>query len=97
MASKANGDIAMMVSRDSAIAQKRDLHVGGTGPKAAVRPAPLSDSFLDDTLGASERAIESARKNLQSANYYLRENPMTALGLVAFVGFAAGYFLARRS
>jgi hypothetical protein len=91
----------MMVSRDSAIAQKRDLHVGGTGLSAAARSLspsrPFGETWLHEGSRTSKRALDSARKNLQSANQFLRANPVAALGLVAFAGFAAGYFLARRS
>jgi hypothetical protein len=91
------GDIAMMTSRNNAIAEKRDLHVGGLGSNAPAGIATLFEPLIDPALDASEPLLERVRDVVQSADDYVHDNPWAAIGVVALVGLAAGYLLSRRS
>jgi len=83
----------MLTARNNEIG-KRDLHVGGVGSKA---PVGLSTGNPEHVRRTPDAWLESARETYQDANDYLRKRPWSALGLVAFVGLAAGYLLSRRS
>jgi hypothetical protein len=77
----------MMTNRNSAIAEKRDLHVGGLGSSASV-----GLRMIEPWDGAA-----TARNAANEADDYIRDNTWTAIGVVALIGLAAGYFLSRRS
>jgi ElaB/YqjD/DUF883 family membrane-anchored ribosome-binding protein len=83
----------MMTSRNSAIAEKRDLHVGGLGASASAGLATMIEPLMD-VRGPWLRKV---RDMAQSADDSLRDNPWAAVGLIALVGLAAGYLLSRRS
>jgi ElaB/YqjD/DUF883 family membrane-anchored ribosome-binding protein len=83
----------MMTSRNNAIAEKRDLHVGGVGSSASAGFAALIDPALD----ASEPLLQRVRDVAQSADDYVHDNPWAAIGVVALAGLAAGYLLSRRT
>lgn len=81
----------MMTSRNSAIAEKRDLHVGGLGSSTSV-----GLRMIEPRDGAS-KARNAVRNAVNEADDYIRDNTWTAIGVVALIGLAAGYFLSRRS
>jgi ElaB/YqjD/DUF883 family membrane-anchored ribosome-binding protein len=91
------GDLAMMISRNNAIAEKKDLHVGGLGSRASAGLATMVESPMDSAVDATDVWLEKARDAAKSANDYVRDNPWAALGFVALIGVAAGYLLSRRS
>jgi ElaB/YqjD/DUF883 family membrane-anchored ribosome-binding protein len=86
----------MMTSRNSAIAEKRDLHVGGLGPSASAGLATIIEPLTDPMANASERWLRLARDAARRADDSIRDNPWAAVGVVALVGLAAGYLLSRR-
>jgi ElaB/YqjD/DUF883 family membrane-anchored ribosome-binding protein len=77
----------MMTNRNSAIAEKRDLHVGGLGANASAGRRRMQPWV--------HRA--KARNAVDEAKDYVRDNTWTAVGIAAFIGLAAGYVLFRRS
>jgi ElaB/YqjD/DUF883 family membrane-anchored ribosome-binding protein len=83
----------MLTTHPSSVLQKRDLHVGGLGSSATGALAAVTDGFADAADSWLDRAADAAR----DANDYVRENPWTALAMVALAGAAAGFLLARRS
>jgi hypothetical protein len=87
----------MMTSRNDAIVEKRDLHVGGVGSSAPVGLATMVEPWAGGAMDASERWLQKARDAAQSADGLVRDNRWAAIGVVAFLGLAAGYFLSRRS
>jgi ElaB/YqjD/DUF883 family membrane-anchored ribosome-binding protein len=86
----------MMTSRNSAIAEKRDLHVGGLGASASAGLATMIEPLLDPVANASEPWLRKARDLARSADDAIHDNPWAAVGIVAFVGLVAGYLLSRR-
>ncbi|MDB6086760.1 MAG: hypothetical protein JWN43_4641 [Gammaproteobacteria bacterium] len=84
----------MIASRNSTIAAKKDLHVGGLGASAPVGFTTRTDHRTGDRY---RQPLQKARVVLQSADTYVRDNFWTAVGLVGFLGLAAGYLLSRRS
>jgi hypothetical protein len=86
-----------MTRRNNAIAEKKDLHVGGVGSSAPVGLATMMEPWVDDAMDASDRWLRKARTAMQSADDYVRDNPWVAVGAVAFIGLAATVFLSRRS
>ena len=81
----------MMTNRNSAIPEKRDLHVGGLGSSASV-----GLRMIEPWDGAA-KVRNAVRDAANEADDYIRDNTWTAIGVVALVGLAAGYFLFRRS
>jgi ElaB/YqjD/DUF883 family membrane-anchored ribosome-binding protein len=95
----------MMVARNGAVSEKRDLHIGGLGANAQARLATLADFRGRDALIRARPFLQQARdavqgvasQAVQNANYALRNNPWAALGLGAALGLTVGYLLSRRS
>jgi len=83
----------MLTARPSAFDQKRDLHVGGLGLSASGPPAAVTYHMHD----AEDSWLDGARSAVQDADDYVHSSPWSALAVVALVGLAAGYLLARRS
>ena len=87
----------MMTSRNSAIAEKRDLHVGGLGATAPAGLTTIIEPPVAALLDGSEPWLNRARDVAQGADDYVHDNPWAAVGVVALIGAAAGYLLFRRS
>ncbi len=84
----------MMVAPPSTVEQKRDLHVGGLGTRSGGALAAITHPI--DARDASNELSWRARATLSDATEAVRENPWTAIALVAAVGLTAGYLLGRR-
>jgi ElaB/YqjD/DUF883 family membrane-anchored ribosome-binding protein len=82
----------MMTTSPSSVVQKRDLHIGGIGASASGALAAVTDPLND----AADSWLHRARIAAQDTDEYVRANPWVALAVVAAVGLAAGYLLARR-
>jgi len=87
----------MMTSLNSAIAEKRDLHVGGLGATASAGLATIIEPLAAPALDGSEALLSKARDVALSVDDYIHDNPWAAVGVVALIGAAAGYLLFRRS
>lgn len=88
----------MMTSPNSAIAEKRDLHVGGVGgSSASAGLATIPRASADSIADASDLLIGRIRDVVRGGGDKVRDNPWAAVGVVALIGLAAGYFLSRRS
>lgn len=83
----------MLTTHPSSVDQKRDLHVGGLGSSAAGALAAVSDPMMD----VADSWADRLRGAVNDADDYVHNNPWAALAVVAMVGVAAGYLLARRS
>ena len=81
-----------MTTSPSSVVQKRDLHIGGIGASASGALAAVADPWHD----AADSWLERARIAARETDHYVRGNPWVALAVVAAVGVAAGYLLARR-
>ncbi len=86
-----------MTSLNSAIAEKRDLHVGGLGIHRRAAAAPIVEDTVDSVTDASEYLLRKVRDVVRSTDGVVRDNPWTVAGVAALVGLTAGYFLSRRS
>jgi ElaB/YqjD/DUF883 family membrane-anchored ribosome-binding protein len=80
----------MLMSRPNTLEQKKDLHFGGLGARAADSPtwaavAPLEDSWA-----------RSGRNLMVGAQEWVRRNPLAAIALIGAAGVALGLFLARQ-
>ncbi len=84
----------MMTAPPSTAEQKRDLHVGGIGSRTGGALAAITHRV--DPAEASNDLAWRARATLDEATNAVRENPWSAIALVAVVGLAAGYLLGRR-
>jgi ElaB/YqjD/DUF883 family membrane-anchored ribosome-binding protein len=82
----------MLVARNAAFSQKRDLHIGGLGANARAEPATVADP-----QARVVPFLRQARKVVQNANYALRNDTWAALGLGAALGLTVGYLLSRRT
>ena len=79
------------------------LEAAGSNEPRARAPEPEHDG-VEDALGvaaeqlhaAQEELIEQARRVRAGGERYLREHPLTALGVAAALGFLVGMALARR-
>jgi len=85
----------MTVSNDVGVG-KRDLHVGGVGVRKAVDWDARLDNALTPVIDLSEQLARQARRAAQSADDYVHDHPWSAIGVVALVGLATGFFIARR-
>jgi ElaB/YqjD/DUF883 family membrane-anchored ribosome-binding protein len=83
----------MLTTHPSSVVQKRDLHVGGLGESASGALAAVADPDAD----LADSWLARARDTAQAADDYVRERPWSALAVVALLGLAAGFLLARRS
>jgi ElaB/YqjD/DUF883 family membrane-anchored ribosome-binding protein len=83
----------MLTTRPDSIEQKRDLHVGGVGAGAVSTLAAVTDPMSD----AAQSWLDGARRAVRDADDYVRDNPWQALAVVALIGVAAGFLLARSS
>jgi ElaB/YqjD/DUF883 family membrane-anchored ribosome-binding protein len=68
---------------DRPYSEKKDLHIGGTVPRAAVPAAGGIDALASEMKNA-----------LLSADDFVRSNPWQTLAVVAVLSLAAGYGLA---
>ena len=80
----------MLLSRPNTLEQKKDLHFGGLGARAADSPqwaavTPLEESWL-----------RSGRNLAAGAEDFVRRNPLAAIALIGAVGVLVGLFLARQ-
>jgi ElaB/YqjD/DUF883 family membrane-anchored ribosome-binding protein len=87
----------MMTNRNDATAEKKDLHVGGVGSSPRAGLATMVEPWESDAVDIAQRWSQKARSAALSADGVIRDNPWAALGVVAVLGLAAGYFLSRRS
>jgi ElaB/YqjD/DUF883 family membrane-anchored ribosome-binding protein len=86
----------MMTTKGSALSGKRDLHVGGLGAHAAAGLATMAEPW-EEATDAAAPLLQRARATLRNADSIVRDNPWVTVGLVACLGLAAGFFLARRT
>lgn len=77
----------MLTSPPSAVAQKRDLHVGGLGASASGALAAVSGPVED----AAGKWLRRARSAARDADDFVRGNPWAALAVVGCIALAAGY------
>jgi ElaB/YqjD/DUF883 family membrane-anchored ribosome-binding protein len=85
----------MMTTKGSALSGKKDLHVGGLGVQAAAGLATMAEPW-EEATDAAAPLLERARAAVRNADSIVRDNPWAAVGAVACLGLAAGYFLSRR-
>jgi ElaB/YqjD/DUF883 family membrane-anchored ribosome-binding protein len=79
----------MLMSRPNTLEQKKDLHFGGMGARAAESPrwealTPLEESWA-----------RTGRNLVAGAEDFVRRNPVAALALIGAAGVALGLYLAR--
>lgn len=81
----------MLTTPPNSVVQKRDLHVGGLGTSATGALAAIFDPLAD----MADTWPERARSAAADADGFVRDNPWTALAVVAVAGVGLGYLLAR--
>ncbi len=102
----------MGTNNESGYAQKRDLHIGGTGGSdsepagGAGNSGSVAEAFGSAASGvaaAAEMLMESAagwvtrvKEAALDADDFVRASPWQAIGVVAVLGVAAGYLASRR-
>ena len=84
----------MLVARNGAFSQKRDLHIGGLGANARAELPTMAGPKARVAL-TSWPFLQQAREAVQNANHALGGNPWAALGLGAALGLTVGYLLSR--
>ncbi len=85
----------MLTTHPSAVAQKKDLHIGGLGinaanPSGTWSARPHRQSGRNDTAYAAKLS-----QALNRVDQLVSVNPRRALTLAAVVGIIAGLLLAR--
>jgi hypothetical protein len=79
----------MLMSRPNTLEQKKDLHFGGLGARAAESPPWAAVTPLEDSWARAGRNLAA------SAGDFVRRNPLAAIALIGAAGLALGLFLAR--
>jgi ElaB/YqjD/DUF883 family membrane-anchored ribosome-binding protein len=88
----------VITSPNSAIAEKRDLHVGGIGASSASAGlATMPKASADSIADAPDLLMRKIRDAVRSGGNTVRDNPWATLSVAALLGLTAGYFLSRRS
>ncbi|MGA2778290.1 MAG: hypothetical protein ABSF94_12095 [Steroidobacteraceae bacterium] len=82
----------MIATKETTFAPKKDLHIGGLGPKSAADPTIWASELVEDAGNIADRVREA----IDRADEFVRARPWQAIGVAALLSLAAGWLIATR-